>query len=235
MTTRTVRGALAAGLAAGLLGLALPAGGQGATCTVQLDPRIIGGGGLVQTTSVARNVDRRQAFAATCTTARQVVHAAVGLYFVNPIRTRFAVLGFATVARRVSTGPTIVRYVATFRGADTATFVRLRFSVRYEAAGGARAASTPEAELMTRAVVTGLSRIPADRYDVTRLRISNNDESYGAGFIQPLPQYASTIQATDVLLRERQGTWRVLDVGEIGCDLAPRPVLDSLFRGCVPA
>lgn len=107
------------------------------------------------------------------------------------------------------------------------------------AALGSRPATTPEAEFIIEAVETsrvgGLDRIPLSWYEVTRIRVSTVNQSYASAFIAATRAARARLQPTDVLLEQVRGTWRVLDLDQIPCNVAPRRVLTDLFGGCVPA
>jgi len=106
------------------------------------------------------------------------------------------------------------------------------------AALGSRPADAPEAEFIIEAIETsrvgGLDRVPLSWYQVTRIRISSANQRYASAFIDATPRARARLQPTDVLLERVRGTWRVLDLDQIPCNIAPRRVLEDLFRGCVP-
>jgi hypothetical protein len=238
MTMRTLRLALAAaplGLAAALL---VPAAGHGAVCTTQLTKGYVAGNGRVISLGVERNVAPAQRFVQRCSIARQVVRQAARNYFYRPVLRNFPAFGFATQGTPAKGNPELRSYVATFRGADTNTFAQIRFQIPFIAAGGFRPASTPDAEFMISSIsdsgVGGIASVPKDWYSITQLRISNANPAYGSANLTPRPAFVNRLQSTPVLVKRLGSTWQVIDVDEINCGVAPRPVLESLFGGCVP-
>jgi hypothetical protein len=107
------------------------------------------------------------------------------------------------------------------------------------AALGSRPATAPEAEFIIEAIETsrvgGLDQIPLSWYEVTRIRVSTANPLYASAFIANTPRSRARLQPTDVLLEQVRGTWRVLDLDQIPCNIAPRRVLNDLFGGCVPS
>jgi hypothetical protein len=107
------------------------------------------------------------------------------------------------------------------------------------AALGSRPANAPEAEFIIEAIETsrvgGIDRIPLSWYQVERIRISSVNQRYASAFLDATPRARARLQPTDVLLEQVRGTWRVLDLDQIPCGIAPRRVLRDLFGGCVPS
>jgi len=77
----------------------------------------------------ASNVDRAQARYASCGQAKRVMRQVIRLGLEQP---RNNVAGFRCVPTVYSTGPDFVRYICTFKSADTAMIVKLRFAVEYQ-------------------------------------------------------------------------------------------------------
>ena len=76
----------------------------------------------------AQNVDPSQARYATCAYAKQVAGGLTALRIEEPK----VVKGFRCTPRVTSTSPDVVKYTCLFRGADTATEIRLTFRVKYD-------------------------------------------------------------------------------------------------------
>lgn len=96
------------------------------TCTAA-SPRVTGDSVTGKLTS--SNVDPVQARFATCAWAKKVMKRAteLGVEEPRPVRSFFC---RPTVN---AYDPNTVRYICTFRGADTATFIKLTFQVTYKA------------------------------------------------------------------------------------------------------
>lgn len=77
----------------------------------------------------ASNVDPSQARFATCGQAKRVMKKVTQLGLEEP---RGNVGGFYVKPTVVGARSNAVRYVCTFKGADTATFVKLTFAVQYK-------------------------------------------------------------------------------------------------------
>jgi hypothetical protein len=95
------------------------------TCTIA-SPEAVGGS--ISGKLTASNVDPVQAPFATCKWAKKVMTrtAKLGVEEPRPVRSFFC---------RPSVNPyyvNIVHYICTFRGADTATFIKLTFEVKYK-------------------------------------------------------------------------------------------------------
>lgn len=115
------------------LGLASVAGAMptenpptGKTC-VTSSPKVVGGKVTVKLT--ASDVDPSQARFATCGQAKRVAQKVTEIGLEQP---RGDVGGFYCRPTVFETAPDFVRYVCTFKGADTATFVKLTFAVQYK-------------------------------------------------------------------------------------------------------
>jgi hypothetical protein len=103
-----------------------PAGSGPKTCTAA-SPEVVGDSVSGKLTS--SNVDPVQARFATCDWARKVMKRAtqLGVEEPRPVRSFYC---RPTVS---SSNPNKVSYICTFRGADTATFIKLTFQVTYKA------------------------------------------------------------------------------------------------------
>ena len=77
---------------------------------------------------VAKNVDPSQARFATCAYARKVAGGLTSLRIEMPKISH----GFRCTPRVLSTEPDVVKYGCLFRGADTATEIRIKFRVKYD-------------------------------------------------------------------------------------------------------
>jgi hypothetical protein len=77
----------------------------------------------------ASNVNPAQARYASCGQAKRVMRKAIALGLEQP---RDNVAGFRCVPTVYSTGPDFVRYICTFKSADTPMVVKLRFAVEYK-------------------------------------------------------------------------------------------------------
>jgi hypothetical protein len=95
------------------------------TCTAS-SPNVIGR--QVKGTLTSSNVDPSQARFATCAQAKQVMVKTTELRIEMPRSTK----AFYCVPTVKSTEPDVVAYKCTFKGADTATFVKLVFQVKYD-------------------------------------------------------------------------------------------------------
>jgi hypothetical protein len=96
------------------------------TC-VTTSPQVVGGKVTAKLTS--SNVDPSQARFATCGQAKRVMKKVTEIGLEQP---RGDVGGFYCRPTVFSTEPDFVRYICTFKGADTATFVKLTFAVQYK-------------------------------------------------------------------------------------------------------
>jgi hypothetical protein len=97
------------------------------TTCVTASPQVVGG--KVTGKLSSSNVDPSQARFATCGQAKRVMKKVAELGLEQP---RGNVGGFYCRPTVFSTEPDFVRYICTFKGADTATFVRLTFAVQYK-------------------------------------------------------------------------------------------------------
>jgi hypothetical protein len=118
---------LASIAACAILALAASAGAKtpAKTCTAS-SPNVIGR--VVKGTLTSSNVDPSQARFATCAQAKQVIVKTTELRIEEPRSTK----AFYCVPTVKSTGPDVVAYKCTFKGADTATFIKLTFEVKYD-------------------------------------------------------------------------------------------------------
>ena len=118
--------ALSALLCASLaLASAAAAKPQVKTCQTT-SPQVVGG--KVTGTLTATNVDPLQAQFATCRQAAKVMKRAteLGVNAPRPVRS------FYCRPTESEKNPARVSYICTFRGADTATFIKLTFKVTYK-------------------------------------------------------------------------------------------------------
>lgn len=76
----------------------------------------------------ATNVDPSQAEFATCKSAKKVMNKMLSLRIEQPK----VYEGFRCTPTVVQTEPDVVTYKCVFKGADTATFIKLLFSARYD-------------------------------------------------------------------------------------------------------
>jgi hypothetical protein len=100
-----------------------------------------------------------------------------------------------------------------------------------------RPASPAQAEFIIQAVETSpfTKRIPLADYQVRRIRVSTVNPRFASAYIQPTPRARNKVQSVTLLLRQNpSGSWRLLDLDAISCNLAPRRVLNDLFGGCIP-
>ncbi len=95
------------------------------TCTAG-SPNVIGK--TVKGTLTSSNVDPSQARFATCAQAKKVIVKTTELRIEEPRSTK----AFYCVPTVKSTDPDVVAYKCTFKGADTATFIKLTFQVKYD-------------------------------------------------------------------------------------------------------
>jgi hypothetical protein len=111
--------------------LLVPAAGAAAkaspakTCTTSSKNVI---GKTVKGTLTSSNVDPSQARFATCAHAKEVMGKTTELRIEEPRSTK----AFYCVPTVKSTDPDLVAYKCTFKGADTATFIKLTFQVKYD-------------------------------------------------------------------------------------------------------
>lgn len=96
------------------------------TCTAT-SPQVVGG--KVTAKLTASDVDPSQARFATCGQAKRTMEKVTEIGLEQP---RGDVGGFYCRPTVFETEPDFVRYVCTFKGADTATFVKLTFAVQYK-------------------------------------------------------------------------------------------------------
>ena len=76
----------------------------------------------------AQNVDPSQARYATCAYVKKVAGGLTSLRIEEPKVVR----GFRCTPTVISTEPDVVKYACLFRGADTATEIRITFKVKYD-------------------------------------------------------------------------------------------------------
>ena len=98
-------------------------------------------------------------------------------------------------------------------------------------------ATASQAKALTRAVhttsVAGINRIPTNRYQVSRIKISTVSKSWASASVVPTKRYQATLQGIEILAVKLAGTgtWVVVDAGtaEVGCGIAPESVLADLL------
>ena len=95
------------------------------TCTAN-SPDVIGQ--VVEGTLTSSNVDPSQARFATCAQTKKVMVKTTELRVEMPRSTK----AFYCVPTVKSTAPDVVAYKCTFKGADTATFIKLTFTAHYD-------------------------------------------------------------------------------------------------------
>jgi hypothetical protein len=113
--------------ACAMLTLAASAGAKtpAQTCTAS-SPNVVGH--TLRGTLTSSNVDPSQARFATCAQAKKVMVKTTELRVEMPRSTK----AFYCVPTVKSTDPDVVAYKCTFKGADTATFIKLVFQVKYD-------------------------------------------------------------------------------------------------------
>ena len=111
--------------------LLVPAAGAAAktapakTCTTSSKNVI---GKTVTAKLTASNVDPSQARYATCGQAKKAIDGLTSLRIEEPK----SINGYYCVPTVKSTDPDVVAYKCTFKGADTATFIKVTFQVKYD-------------------------------------------------------------------------------------------------------
>lgn len=119
---------LFAALALGSVAVAMPTeGGSATTACTTASPKVAGG--KIYGKLSSSNVDPLQAQFATCGHAKGVMKKVAQLGLEQP---RGDVAGFYCRPTVFATEPDFVSYICTFKGADTATFVKLTFAVQYK-------------------------------------------------------------------------------------------------------
>lgn len=120
--------ALFAALALASAAVAMPTeGGSATTSCTTASPQVVGS--KIYGKLSSSNVDPLQAQFATCGHAKGVMKKVAQLGLEQP---RGDVAGFYCRPTVFATDPDFVSYVCTFKGADTATFVKLTFAVQYK-------------------------------------------------------------------------------------------------------
>jgi len=125
MRRTTLTAAVAALAMLALAGTAAAAKTPAQTCTTT-SPNVIGK--TVKGTLTSSNVDPSQKRFATCAHAKEVMAKTTELRIEMPRSTK----AFYCVPTVKSTAPDVVAYNCTFKGADTATFIKLTFQVKYD-------------------------------------------------------------------------------------------------------
>jgi hypothetical protein len=85
-------------------------------------------GGNVKGTLTSSNVDPSQAKYATCATAKKVMNRMLSLRIEEPKVAE----GFRCTPSVTHTEHDVVNYSCVFKGADTATLIRLKFTAKYD-------------------------------------------------------------------------------------------------------
>jgi len=81
--------------------------------------------------------------------------------------------------------------------------------------------------------VAGINTIPANRYRVSRAKISTVSTYWASAWVEPTKRFQATLQGIEVVAVRLAGkrTWVVVDAGtaEVGCGVAPDSVLADLL------
>lgn len=89
------------------------------------------------------------------------------------------------------------------------------------------------ATAITDAVYTSplTASVPATHYEVANSRLAASDQSWAWTELQPR---ADDVDRVEAVLHEVDGRWEVVQLGsfEVGCDVAPRQVLEDLELYC---
>ena len=109
-------------------------------------------------------------------------------------------------------------------------------------ATASRKATKREAAAITRAIHTstvgGIKKVPRSHYRVTRQKVSTISRYWALADMVARPKYVNSFQNASVLLIRLAGTgrWAVVDLGtaDVGCGIAPTPVLVDLFNTNTP-
>ncbi|HEY3864826.1 MAG TPA: hypothetical protein VGL54_01905 [Solirubrobacteraceae bacterium] len=105
------------------------------------------------------------------------------------------------------------------------------------AALASKSATPAQVKALTSAIhatpVAAINKIPANRYRVSRVRISTVSKAWATASLVPTKRAQDTFQSSYVVAVRPAGTstWVVVDVGsaEVGCGIAPDPVLADLL------
>jgi ABC-type glycerol-3-phosphate transport system substrate-binding protein len=100
-----------------------------------------------------------------------------------------------------------------------------------------KTATAAQLRALTRAIrttpVAGIDKIPANRYRVSRAKISTVSTSWASAWVEPTKRFQATLQGIEVVAVKPGGTstWVVVDAGtaEVGCGIAPNAVLADLL------
>jgi len=100
-----------------------------------------------------------------------------------------------------------------------------------------RRATPSQARALTRAVRTSavgaINRVPANRYAVSRVRISTLSRAWAMASLVPTKAFVGSFQPAYFVAVKPAGTstWVVVDLGsaQVGCGIAPDPVLSDLL------
>jgi hypothetical protein len=107
------------------LGATAAAEVQPTTCATQSQNVV---GKTVTGTLTARNVNSVQKEYSTCAHAKKVMNRVTAYRYEEPK----SVAGLYCIPTVLATTPDVVKYVCTFKGADTPMFVKLVFKVKYD-------------------------------------------------------------------------------------------------------
>lgn len=96
-----------------------------------------------------------------------------------------------------------------------------------------RAQANAIAQAVRSSPVGGINTVPANRYVVTRVKISTVSKAWAMASLQPTRAARNRFQTASVVAVQPAGTrkWVVVDLGsaEVGCGIAPNPVLADLL------
>jgi hypothetical protein len=104
-------------------------------------------------------------------------------------------------------------------------------------ASAARRANAQQTAALAKAVksspVAGIDRVPARKYRVTGAKVSTVSPSWATANVTPTRAAQDTLQGGTAVAVRLAGTrqWVVVDFGtaEVGCGIAPDPVIADLF------
>jgi len=81
--------------------------------------------------------------------------------------------------------------------------------------------------------VDDIDKTPTNRYTVTNVRISTVSKAWAMASLVPTKAYRNKFQAATAVAVKPAGTreWVIVDLGtaEVGCGIAPNPVLTDLL------
>jgi hypothetical protein len=102
-----------------------PSAGAATETCIASSPKV--SGGIATGIITSRNVNDVQARLATCAHAKKVIRKALSLH----LKKKRSIRSFFCKPTVLATGPDAIRYICTFRGADTPMFVKITFNVVY--------------------------------------------------------------------------------------------------------